>query len=629
MANVIIGTAGHIDHGKTTLIKALTGIETDRLKEEKRRGITIELGFAYFDLPSNRRAGIIDVPGHEKFIKNMLAGATGIDLVLFVVAADEGVMPQTIEHLDILNILGVEKGIIVITKKDLVEEDILEMVKEEIRETVKETFLENSDIVAVSSTTGENLDILKQKIDEYTKKVKEHNIEASFRLNIDRVFTLKGHGTVVTGTLLEGEILKNENIVVYPSGKEVKVRSIQVHGQSVEKALAGQRTAINLVGIKKEELNRGDVLAKANSLKETKIVDIKLKLLKRSKRELKNFSRVRFYHGTKEIMARLILLNSNLVKPGEEVYAQLRLEESTALKYGDKFVIRFYSPMETIGGGIVLEPAANKHKRFNDEIIEQMMDKEKGSLDKLIETFVYTSEKLLLEKNEVMSKMNKNPIEIEEKLNLLIEEGILIKLGKDLLSHFERLRKIEEKVLIYVDDFHKKNQLKEGINKEEIKSKFFKDIKGNLFDLILDYYTSQNTIKMNNGLISLKNFKVELSDKQQDRKQDILNMFESGEFKPPTIKSLENVFSEEDFKLMNLLLQEGKLIRINSEIIYEINSYLKMKKEIIKYIEENGKISAGDLKELIDTSRKYSIPFLEHLDENKITKRIENYRILF
>ncbi|MCD6436589.1 MAG: selenocysteine-specific translation elongation factor, partial [Clostridiales bacterium] len=370
MANVIIGTAGHIDHGKTTLIKALTGIETDRLKEEKKRGITIELGFAYFDLPSGRRAGIVDVPGHEKFIKNMLAGVSGIDLVLFIIAADEGIMPQTIEHFDILNVLGVKKGIIVLTKADMVDDAMLEFVTDEVKEFIEGTAFGNSQIIPVSAITGMNMSLLADTIDKETFSIAEHNDNAPFRLNVDRVFTMKGHGTVVTGTLLEGTISINEDIEIYPENIKTKARSIQVHGIIAEKAYAGQRTAINLSNLKKDDINRGDILAKPNSLTVTHIVDVRIKLLSHSKRELKHGSRVRFYHGTQEIIARLILLDREKIIPGDEVFAQLRLEKSTACKYGDKFVLRFYSPMETIGGGIILDSKAMKHKRYNSDIIE-------------------------------------------------------------------------------------------------------------------------------------------------------------------------------------------------------------------------------------------------------------------
>ena len=349
MKNIIIGTAGHIDHGKTTLIKALTGRDTDTLAEEKKRGISINLGFTYFDLPSSKRAGIVDVPGHEKFIKNMLAGAAGIDIVLFVVASDEGVMPQTIEHLDILSFLNIKKGIIVLTKSDTVDDEFKQLVKEDIREKTKGTFLDDADIVEVDSISKNGIDELIKKIDSISNDIEDKNEHSPARLNIDRVFSVKGFGTVVTGTLMEGKISIDDDLIVYPNQLKTKIRSIQVHGENVNTAYAGQRTAINISNIKVEELKRGDVLASPNSLEDSMMLDIKLSLVKHSNKSLKHWDRLRLYHGTREILCRVVPLDKEIVNPGESCYAQLRLEESIVAKKLDNIVLRNYSPLETIG----------------------------------------------------------------------------------------------------------------------------------------------------------------------------------------------------------------------------------------------------------------------------------------
>ena len=334
MKNIIIGTAGHIDHGKTSLIKALTGRDTDTLKEEKQRGISINLGFTYFDLPSNKRAGIVDVPGHEKFIKNMLAGSSGIDIVLLVVACDEGVMPQTIEHLDILNFLDIKNGIIVLTKCQKVDEDFKELVKEDIRERLEGTFLDNVDIIEVDSISGYGIDKLINKIDDISNAIESKNEDSPSRLNIDRVFSVKGFGTIITGTLLEGKIKINDELLIYPKGIKAKIRGIQVHGENVEVAYAGQRTAINISNVKVEEIERGDVLADINSLEESKMLDVKISLVKHTSRELKHWDRLKLYHGTKETLCRAVPLDKDYIKKNESAYVQLRLEEGIVVKKG-------------------------------------------------------------------------------------------------------------------------------------------------------------------------------------------------------------------------------------------------------------------------------------------------------
>ena len=385
MKHVIIGTAGHVDHGKTCLIKALTGIDTDRLKEEKKRGITIELGFAYLDLENGQRVGIVDVPGHEKFVRNMLAGAGGMDLCMLVVAADEGIMPQTVEHLDILSILGIKNGVIVITKTDLVEPEFVELVAEDVKELVQGTFLENAPIVPVSVYKEQGLDKLKQILQEQCAALPERGDAGHFRLPIDRVFTLKGFGTIVTGTLMEGKLKKDQNIVLYPENVPVKVRSLQVHSKDAETALAGQRVAVNVPDRKKEEILRGDVLATADSLYPTMMVDVKLEVLKHTDRVIKHGSRVHIYHGTKELLGKVALMNQDEVKAGECAYAQLRLEEKTVLRKGDHFVLRFYSPVETIGGGVVLDACPKKHRK-NDKIAYHTFEiKENGTESERIE----------------------------------------------------------------------------------------------------------------------------------------------------------------------------------------------------------------------------------------------------
>ncbi len=381
MKHIIIGTAGHIDHGKTTLIKALTGRNTDRLKEEQQRGITIDLGFTWFDMKDGTRCGIIDVPGHEKFINNMVAGVVGMDLVLMVVAADEGIMPQTREHLDILQLLGIEKTILVINKCDLGDEEWLEMMEEDTKEQLAGTILEGAPVARVSSVTGEGIEELKDLILSMVRdKVEAKDVNSIPRLPIDRVFTLPGFGTIVTGTLLSGSITRGETMEVFPVGKSSKIRSIQVHETDQEKCEAGQRVALNIPNVKKEEIYRGCVLAPAGSMENTTLIDVDLTILKSSKRTIRNRERFHLFTGTSEILCRAILLDHEELKPGESGLAQLLCEEENVVKGQDRCVGRFYSPLETVGGGIVLESNSRKKKRFNDKTIEELKRKSSGSL---------------------------------------------------------------------------------------------------------------------------------------------------------------------------------------------------------------------------------------------------------
>jgi len=625
MAHVIIGTAGHIDHGKTTLIKALTGIETDRLQEEKKRGISIELGFAYFDLPGGRRAGIVDVPGHERFIKNMLAGVSGIDLVLFVVAADEGVMPQTREHFDILDLLMVQRAIFVITKIDLVDPEMVEVVEEEIKDLIAGTHFEKSPIQSVSAFTGENLEALVQLMDDMTQRIKSHNEKAPVRLNIDRVFSMKGHGTVVTGTLLEGTLRVGDDIAVYPSGLRTRARGIQVHSRSAEAAHAGQRTAVNLHAVKKDEIHRGDVVAQVDSLVPTYIVDMKLRLLKSGSRELSHGIRVRFSHGTAELIGRLILIDRETVKPGEEIFCQIRLEKKTVLKFGDPFVIRFYSPLETIGGGVVLDPGAVKHRRYDEGAIEDMLHKEEGTTEELVLLALRKHPGRIHTLKTLIPQINADGKTLALALERLLAEGSLLAVTEEKFMLSDGLKAMGDELLLHLEAFHRKNPLKPGMNKEEVKNKLFKDLDRGDFGLILKSL-SGNLIQEEQGVIRLKDFTLSLSDQDLKRKEEILQALKAGGFMPPVLKELSP--SKQDMNLINLLLDTGEILRINSEIYYHQEIFQEAVALVTAHLEKEGTLMVKDLKDLMGISRKYSVPLLEHLDDRRITLRRGDSRVL-
>lgn len=636
LKHVIIGTAGHIDHGKTTLIRALTGKDTDRLKEEKERGISIELGFTYFDLPSRRRAGIIDVPGHERFIKNMLAGVGGIDVVLLVVAADEGVMPQTKEHLNILTLLKIKKGIIVLTKTDMVDEEWLEIIKEQIKEDVADTFMEEAAIIPVSSVTGEGLDKLVREIDRVTEIVEPKDTDKPFRLPVDRVFSISGFGTIVTGTLISGTIREGDKVMIYPKKLESRVRTIQVHDVGVSAAEAGQRVAMNLAGIKLEEITRGDVVAAIDSMEPTYMFDARLELLKDAERSISNRDRLRIYHGSAEVFGRVVLLDREELLPGESAFVQMRLEEEIACLKDDRFVIRFYSPMITIGGGTILDPNPPKRKRFKEDIIEELTIKEKGKLEDVIE-------QLLLKLSEVypdaasIAKAAGN-ISIENCNSILekLEEQKIIKTFKTnegiFYVHNEFLEDLEQKVKIVLNDFHKKNPLRKGMSKEELRSKVLQSTKQRICDEFFGYLVSNRVIKINEQSVSLWDFKVKLSDEQEKIRKLIMNIYHENKYNPPKYKDLVIMLKLQDKSVapvFNSLISDGELIKVDQDTVFSSEAIKDAKDMLVNFIKENKSIQLGEFRDLLGTSRKYAMAILDYFDQNKITKRVEDKRILY
>ena len=619
MKNVIIGTAGHIDHGKTTLIKALTGRETDTLEEEKRRGISINLGFTYFDLPSNKRAGIVDVPGHEKFIKNMLAGAAGIDIVLFVVAGDEGVMPQTIEHLDILSFLNVKKGIIVLTKCDVVDNEFIELVKDDIREKTKGTFLDNAEIVEVDSISRNGIDNLVKKIDDMSEN-------SPARLNIDRVFSVKGFGTVVTGTLLEGKISIDDDLVIYPNNLKTKIRSIQVHGQSVETAYAGQRTAINISNIKVEELKRGDVLAAPNSLEESMMLDVKLSLVKHTNKNLKHWDRLRLYHGAREILCRVVPLDKEITKSGESCYAQLRLEESIVAKKLDNFVLRNYSPLETIGGGIIIDTKPKKHKKFDENVISSLKIKEKGELEDILEQYLKNNLKSYKTLKDIMSYTGENEELVINAIDKLIKENKVVNIN-NIYVHTNQYENLKKLIVELLTTYHKKYRLRSGVLKEEVRSKVESKFKTKEMDILLEKLQNEKVIKINENLVSIYDFEVVLNDKQKEIKDNIQK-----KLKLPEVLTILNIKDICENKYYEEVLEYmiGKDIeKLDDTYIMDKEIYEEIKINLIKYLEEFGEITLGQYRDMLNSSRKNCMIILENFDRNKITKRDDNKRTLY
>lgn len=627
MKNVILGTAGHIDHGKTTLIKALTGRETDNLKEEKQRGISINLGFTYFDLPSKKRVGIVDVPGHEKFIKNMLAGACGIDIVLLVIAADEGVMPQTIEHLDILNYLDVKKGIIVLTKCDLVDEEFIELVKDDIREKTKGLFIEGAPIVEVDSVSRRGLDKLVQKIDEISEDIEEKKTDAPSRMSIDRVFSLKGFGTIVTGTLIEGKISVDDEMTIYPSEKKVKVRNLQVHGCDVKTAYAGQRTAINLSNIKVSEIQRGDVIAQTGSVEESMMIDVNISLVEHCKKSLKHWDRIRIFHGTKQILCRIVPLNEDEIQYGESGYAQLRLEEKIVAKKGDRFIIRSYSPMDTIGGGVIIDTAPKKHKIYDESVIEALKIKEKGELKDILEEYLKLNLSNYITLKELVSYTGEKEEYVKEGLNALIDENKVFCFNKYYL-HISHYQKLKEKVIEILTKYHKQYRLRNGILKEELRSKVDNSLKVKDMDVILNKMAEEKDIKVQDNLVSNYDFEVKFNQKQLSIKKEIEDKSRKN--------GLSSLMTKDDICNKNKFYEEvlealtGETIQKLDDAYYiDKKVYENVKKDLLEYLNKNKEITVAQFRDITKSNRKISIVMLEHFDRNRITKRVEDKRILY
>ena len=627
MKNVILGTAGHIDHGKTTLIKALTGRETDNLKEEKQRGISINLGFTYFDLPSKKRVGIVDVPGHEKFIKNMLAGACGIDIVLLVVAADEGVMPQTVEHLDILNYLGVKKGIIVLTKCDLVDEDFISLVKDEVKEKTTGLFIENAPIVEVDSVSGRGLEELVKKIDEISEDIEEKKIDAPARMSIDRVFSLKGFGTIVTGTLIEGKISIDDEMTIYPSEKKVKVRNLQVHGCDVKTAYAGQRTAINLSNIKVSEIQRGDVIAETGSVEESMMIDVNISLVEHCKKSLKHWDRIRVFHGTKQILCRIVPLNEDEIPYGESGYAQLRLEEKIVAKKGDRFIIRSYSPMDTIGGGIIIDTAPKKHKIYDESVIETLKIKEKGELKDIIEEYLKLNLSNYITLKDLISYTGDKEEYVKEGLDVLIKENKVIPVNKYYL-HISHYNKLKDKTMDILNKYHKQYRLRKGILKEELRSRVDSKLKVKDMDIILNKMAEDKQIKVRDNLVSNYEFEVVFNQKQLSIKKEIENITRKNKLSCLVTKDEicnKNKFYEE---VLEALIGDT-IQKLDDTYYVDKDIYENMKNELINYLKQNNQITVAQFRDITNSNRKTSIAILEHFDRNRITKRIDDKRVLY
>jgi selenocysteine-specific elongation factor len=631
MKQVILGTAGHIDHGKTSLIKAISGIDTDRLKEEKERGITIELGFAYIELPGGQMLGIVDVPGHEKFIKNMVAGATGIDIVAMVIAADEGVMPQTREHLEICRLLDIKYGLVVLTKIDMVDAEWLRLVREDLAGFFSGTFLENAPIIEVSSVTGQGIDKLLKTLDDLLKKIPERDAGNFFRLPIDRVFTMKGFGTVVTGTTISGSIKTGENVTIYPQGIPSRIRGIQVHNHETHQVQSGQRTAINLQGLEKAEIQRGNILAARDALRPTHMVDVRFDLLQSASKNLKNRAKCRFHAGTAEIMGTIILLDRDELEKGETCYAQIRLDEPTAVLMGDRFILRSYSPVRTIGGGMILNPMPAKKKRFSEEAIRELKIFDSGELKERAEECIRMGKFHGREFSEARFLLNAGEKKFEETLKTLSAQKKIIQYNKEVRTfiHGEYLKKAVDEMLSMVKQYHDEFPLKTGIMKEELRSRSPVADDQRLFNYIISNLISDGALEQDKELLRLKGHRVTFAEDQAKVRREMEDIYRGGGIQPPYFSELKDRFPSSDASpILEVLVKDGVLVKVKEDLYFHREALAGLEKRLIAYLRDKGEISTPQFKEMTGASRKYTIPIIEYFDRTQVTVRVGDNRVL-
>lgn len=620
MDSIIVGTAGHIDHGKTALVKALTGHDTDTLAEEKKRGISINLGFTGFILPNGRTLGIVDVPGHERFIKNMLAGATGIDAALIIIAANEGIMPQTREHMDILSYLGIQKYLIVLTKIDLVDEEFKELVIEDIQSFIKGTFLEGTKIVEVDSVSRKGFNDLIRELEILTSNIRERSFTKKPRMNIDRVFSVKGYGTVVTGTLMEGVLKTEDELVVYPQGIAVKVRNLQVHEHNVESAYAGQRTAINLSNVAVDEVKRGNTVATKDSVFVTDRIDVRFSIVRITKLEMGRFYKLKLYVGAAEEVARFVPISHKKVKAGDEGYGQILLDHEIAVLKGDRFVLRTISPVTTIGGGIIIDPEAAKYKNNSEERLRSLQMKDSASSKEIIEEFIKNNPFSTFD--QIAAFLNKD-IKEEELKELETDEAILF-IEKQYI-HAEYLMHYRYMVEDILSDYHKKNRLRKGIPKAELLEKLDLSHKKQC-ETMLKYLAGKNFVRLDQNLVSRFDFKPALTEEQKKEKAELAErILESGYTFLTAVELTENV--REKQQVLEFMLQDGFMV-LPGQYILADDQYKKAKEAAERLFRENGVLKLPDFRDSIGTSRKFALMLLERFDQEKFTRRQGDDRIL-
>ncbi|MCG0238118.1 MAG: selenocysteine-specific translation elongation factor [Firmicutes bacterium] len=627
MKHLVIGTAGHVDHGKTALIRRLTGQDTDRLPEEKARGISIDLGFAHFTLPSGRRVAIIDVPGHERFIHNMLAGVTGIDLVLMVVAADEGVMPQTREHLDILQLLAIRKGLIAITKVDLVDRELLELVQEDIRAAVAGTFLEGAPMVPVSAVTGEGIPELVAHLDRLLEETEPKDTTAFARLPIDRAFVVPGFGTVVTGTLVAGTIRVGDRLELLPQGLEVRVRGLQVHGEPVEEVQAGQRVAANLVGVNREQVRRGNVLAAPGALRPTETFAARLQLLPSWPRPLRHGERVHLHTGTSEVVGRVLLLDRDELHPGQEAYIQFRSEAPLVVGRGDRYIIRSYSPVHTMGGGAVIDPHG-RYRRKNPRDLEELRARESGGAAGVVAQTLARSGPVPLALGELSRQAGIPPEPLEKELRELEAQGEVRSLEGGYWIHRRGYGEFVAAARTYLEDYYRQYPLRVGVPKEEFRRKVVPGADARGFAAVLAAAVAVGDLALDRDRVALPGREVRPGPEEARALERLEAEVRAGGFSPPTVAELTERLGRRDVEELVLYLQEkGRVVRLASDFVIHAEHLAEARERVRAFLQAHGRMTVAEFRDLLQTSRKYALPLLEHFDTARWTRRVGDDRM--
>jgi selenocysteine-specific elongation factor len=629
MKQIVIGTAGHIDHGKTALIKALTGIDCDRLKEEKERGITIELGFAYYRFGDDLLVGIVDVPGHERFVKHMVAGAWGMDMVLFVVAADESVMPQTREHLDICELLGIKRGIIAITKTDLADPDMVELVKEEVRDLTKGRFLEGAPIVPVSAATGDNIDALRAEIKAKAEEIEEKSRKGIFRLPVDRVFTIRGFGTIVTGTGISGQIRVGDEVQIYPGATRARVRNVQAYHADVKEAGAGQRIALNLQGVEKQEIERGTIVGRPESLALAKRIDATLRYLKLPFKPIKNNSILRFHVATTQAEARLILLDRQALEPGEEAFVQFAFSEPIVVLPGDRFILRGSYAIQTLGGGTVLDIAPIKHKRQSASLDGTYHLLKAGSLREKAEYHLEKGEYKGLTRRDLATLLGADDEVVQKVVASLTEDHKARAIGKFSIPT-ARFDAYKQMITSFLAEFHEKNPLKVGVSREELRTKL-PEVDQQVFQTALEEVVRQGGAELDKDRVKLPGIARKADESSEKKAREIVDILETRGLTPPLTADLAEELRMKEGNLKDMLeklVYEGKVVKVKGDMYFSSARIDELKKTVREQLGRKKEMVPADFKTVLNLSRKYMIPLLEYLDEIKLTIRTGDKRVL-
>lgn len=624
MNYAIVGTAGHVDHGKTLLTRQLTGVDSDRLKEEKERGISIRLGFAPFVLPNGQKVGLVDVPGHERFVRQMLAGAGGMDLVLLVIAADEGIMPQTREHIDILRLLGVERAVVVITKTDLADPEWLELVEEEIQEYLEKTPFAGAPRVRVSSVTGEGIPALQELLAREIEALPAREQAGQPRLPIDRVFTIRGFGTVVTGTLWSGTVRTGDTLVLMPQYQKVRVRSIQVHGAAQKEAVAGQRVALNLADVEVQEVGHGSVLVPDGILEPTFRLDLEFFLLE-DKKELPHRARIRVHLGTREVLGRIRLLDRETLSPGETALVQLQLEEEIVASRGDRVVVRSYSPMETVGGGRVLDTNPPRHRRNRPEVLAELRIRAQGAPEELLLRCL--DREKVADVRELSRRTGQSDAGVQQQLEALAARRQVALLGDQAVREdFRQDRAGALRTLL--EDYEARYPLRPGYSREDIRSRLFHRFSARAFQAFLEGMLEEGAIRQSGSYLRTRSFEPVPTPEEEEAIGRMEAAFRDGGLMPPDPREIIDAFGEPGEEYFFYLLGQGRLVRLEEPVVFAREVLDRARDRIVEYLEERGEFRLSDARDLLGSTRKYVLPLLEYLDREKVTRRVEDKRVL-